>query len=415
MAKIFPFKGLRPLKEYAKIVATLPYDVVNTKEAAVQKDNPYHFYHVTRAEIDLPEHIDIHSDIVYKRAYENLQKMISDGILIQDTDDAMFIYELTMNSHIQTGLVCGTAIEDYNKGLVKKHELTRHDKESDRINHINTTKAQTGIIFLAYKDVPSVSEILSSWKAGHETIYDFIADDNIRHKIWKIDNRGTIGTLQAIFEKDIPHSYIADGHHRSAALSKLNAQYSVDENGNPYQYILSSFFPESELFIMDYNRLVKDLNGLTAEQFLEKVALTFDVEELPTGILYEHRKKHQFGMYLDGKWYAITAKPNTYKEDVLNTLDVNILQNNILDAILNIDDPRSNPRIDFVGGIRGIKELQEKVDNGEAMIAFACYPVSIQELFNVAESGNVMPPKSTWFEPKTRDGLIVLQTFEQNK
>ena len=411
MAKIFPFKGLRPLNTYAKIVATLPYDVVNTKEAAVQKDNPYHFYHVTRSEIDLPEYTDIHSEIVYKRAYENLQRMIQEGVLVQDTDSAMFIYELTMNGHVQTGLVCGTAIDDYNKGLIKKHELTRHDKESDRINHINTTRAQTGIIFLAYRDIPSVTDILNNWKQHHDTLYDFVADDGITHRIWKINDTSVISDLQHIFDRDMPHSYIADGHHRSAALSKLNARHA-DAADNPFKVILSGFFPESELLIMDYNRVVKDLNGHTVTSFLEALSKTFTVTVYQSGT-YKPAARHRFGMYLDGNWYELIAREGTYPGDVLNSLDVNILQNNILDGILGIEDPRSNPRLDFVGGIRGIRALQELVDNGEAAVAFACYPVSIEELFEVADSGNVMPPKSTWFEPKTRDGLLVLQTYEQ--
>ncbi len=412
MAKIFPFKGLRPTKDYAKIVATLPYDVVNTKEAALQKDNPYHFYHVTRSEIDLPEHTDVHSDVVYKKAAANLQKMITDGILLQDTEDAMFIYELTMNGRVQTGLVCGTAIEDYNKGLIKKHENTRPQKENDRINHINTTKAQTGIIFLVYKDVATVTQALHDWKTKHDAMYDFVSDDNIRHKIWEIKDSATIAFLQNTFDTNVPYSYIADGHHRSAALSKLHQKHQ-DSDHNPFQYILSSFFPESELMIMDYNRVAKTLNNHSVTEFLQLVQEKFDVEEIANRPIIKPEQPHHFKMYIGGNWYQLIAKSGTFPDTLLGSLDVNILQNNILSPILGIDDPRTNPNIDFVGGIRGILALQEMVDNGEALVAFACYPVSIQQLIEVADAGSVMPPKSTWFEPKTRDGLLVLQTYEQ--
>jgi uncharacterized protein (DUF1015 family) len=415
MAKIFPFKGLCPNKDYAKIVATLPYDVVNTQEAAQQKDNPYHFYHVTRSEIDLPENIDAHSELVYKRAAENLQRMINDGILIQDTSEALYIYELTMNGRVQTGLVCGTAISDYDNGLIKKHEHTRPDKENDRINHIHTTKAQTGIIFLAYRDIASITTIINKWKQNHETMYDFVADDNILHKIWKITDNETIQVLQQLFDSEVPHSYIADGHHRSAALSKLHHANQHLGESNPYKYILSGFFPESELLIMDYNRVIKDLNGLSVDDFLDAIADKFELTEILQRPINKPEAIHQFKMYINGRWYDLKAKIDSYNPaDILSSLDVNILQHNILSPILNIDDPRTNPNIDFVGGIRGIMALQEMVDNGQAVAAFACYPVSIQQLFSIADANEVMPPKSTWFEPKTRDGLIVLQTFEQN-
>lgn len=412
MAKIFPFKGLLPQQAYAKIVATLPYDVVNTQEASQQKDNPYHFYHVTRSEIDLPENIDVHSNAVYDRAAANLKKMIDDGILIQDSQKAMFIYELTMNGRIQTGLVCGSDIEEYNNGLLKKHEHTRPDKENDRINHIKTTQAQTGIIFLAYKDVAAITDILNDWKSQHTPLYDFIADDNIQHRIWKIDTEETIGALQQLFDTDVPYSYIADGHHRSAALSKLNKSAKHEQN-NPYKHILTSFFPESELLIMDYNRIVKDLNNLSAEEFLAALTKNFDIISHGNIDEYKPANSKEFGMYINNQWYQLKVKPEILGQDTLSNLAVNILQQHILEPILGIDDPRINPRIDFVGGIRGLKALKQIVDNGEAVVAFACFPVTIKELFEVADANNVMPPKSTWFEPKTRDGLIVYQTFEQ--
>jgi len=410
MANISPFKALRPLENYAKEVATLPYDVCSTIEASQFKHNPYHFYHVTRSEIDLPELTDVHSNPVYEKAAFNLQKMINDGILVHDNDTCFYIYEMTMNGRKQTGLVCGTSIQDYNDGLIKKHENTRPDKENDRINHIKTTEAQTGIIFLAYKDVNAISEVLNHWKSISTPLYDFLAEDNIKHTIWKIDSLETIDQLIALFQTEVPVTYIADGHHRSAALAKIAAMDADNSKGN--QYILSGLFPESELEIMDYNRIVKDLNSLSVAQLLEKLKANFDVLLLGKQI-YKPMQEKEFSMYVDGNWYKLQAKPNTYPDDYLERMDVNILQENVLKTIFNIKDVRIDPRVDFVGGIRGMEALEDIVNRGEAAIAFGCYPVTIQQLFKVADSGKVMPPKSTWFEPKTRDGLIVFQTNMQ--
>lgn len=410
MANISPFKALRPIQSHAKEVATLPYDVCSTIEASQFKHNPYHFYHVTRSEIDLPEYTDVHSNQVYERAAFNLKKMINDGILVHDDDICFYIYEMTMNGRRQTGLVCGTSIQDYKNGFIKKHENTRPDKENDRINHIKTTEAQTGIIFLAYKDVESITAYIKAWKKEHDPIYDFIAEDGIEHAIWKINNHNSIEHLTSLFATEVPYTYIADGHHRSAALAKIAEMEDGSAKGN--QYILSGLFPESELEIMDYNRIVKDLNGFTVPQILEKLRIKFEV--LPLGkVAYKPQAEKEFGMYLDQNWYKLIAKKDTYGTDTLSSMDVNVLQENVLKDIFEIHDIRMDPRVDFVGGIRGMKALEEIVDSGEAAIAFACYPVTIQQLFEVADSGNVMPPKSTWFEPKTRDGLIVYLTNNQ--
>lgn len=410
MAKITPFKGLRPKPELASKVATLPYDVVNVEEARAYKDNPYHFYHVTRSEIDLPAGVDVHTQQVYDKAKENLDQMVADGVMFQDNEPCYYIYELVMDGRSQTGLICGSSLEDYNNGIVKKHEFTRPEKELDRINHIKTTRAQTGIVFLAYNDNDDVNTIIENWKKDHKPTYDFTAEDGIKHTLWVVDEYPKVASITRIFDEQIPATYIADGHHRAASAAKV--AHEMAENGlsisgdESFNYFITCVFPESQLKILDYNRVVKDLNGMSSADFINSLKNDFEVSA-PMTTAYRPAKPHEFGMYIDGKWYKLTVKPGTYSNDPIGILDVSILQNNVLSKLLNINDPRTDKRVDFVGGIRGLGELEKRVNSGDMAAAFSCYPVSLKQLFDIADSGNVMPPKSTWFEPKLRDGLVV--------
>lgn len=408
MAKITPFKGLRPVQELAQEVATLPYDVVNVEEARAYKDEPYHFYHVTRSEIDLPEGIDVHSQQVYDKAKENLDRMIEEGILVQDLEPCYYIYRLVMNGRAQTGLICGSSVEDYNNGIIKKHEFTRPVKEQDRINHIKTTRAQTGIVFLAYREQADVNKLIEDWKAGHTADYDFISEDGIGHTVWVVNDKATVDNITKLFDEKVPATYIADGHHRAASGAKVRealvAEGTADDRSN---YFVTCIFPDTQLLIIDYNRVVTDLKGMSNEEFINALKNDFEVSEPLGKNEYKPQQLHEFGLYIDGNWYKLVAKEGTYTNDPIGILDVTILQNNVLTKLLDINDPRTDNRVDFVGGIRGLGELEKRVDSGNMAAAFACYPVSIQQLFDIADSGEVMPPKSTWFEPKTRDGLVV--------
>lgn len=408
MAKITPFKGLRPIQELAQEVATLPYDVVNVEEAKAYKDQPYHFYHVTRSEIDLPDGIDVHSQQVYDKAKENLDNLIEEGILVQDQEPCYYIYRLVMNGRAQTGLICGSSVDDYNNGIVKKHEFTRPVKEQDRINHIKTTRAQTGIVFLAYREQADVNKLIEDWKAAHQPDYDFIAEDNIAHTVWVVNDKATVDNITKLFAEKVPATYIADGHHRAASGAKVRealvAEGTADESSN---YFVTCIFPDTQLLIQDYNRVVTDLKGMSNEEFINALKNDFEVSEPMGKNQYRPQTLHEFGLYIGGNWYKLVAKNGTYTNDPIGILDVTILQNNVLSKLLDINDPRTDSRVDFVGGIRGLGELEKRVDSGNMAAAFACYPVSIQQLFDIADSGEVMPPKSTWFEPKTRDGLVV--------
>ncbi|MBW7913278.1 MAG: DUF1015 domain-containing protein [Taibaiella sp.] len=408
MAKITPFKGLRPVQELAQEVATLPYDVVNVEEARAYKDEPYHFYHVTRSEIDLPEGIDVHSQQVYDKAKENLDRMIEEGILVQDLEPCYYIYRLVMNGRAQTGLICGSSVDDYNNGVIKKHEFTRPVKEQDRINHIKTTRAQTGIVFLAYREQADVNKLIEDWKAAHDADYDFIAEDGIGHTIWVVDDKNTVDTITKLFDEKVFATYIADGHHRAASGAKVRealvAEGTADDRSN---YFVTCIFPDTQVKILDYNRVVTDLKGMSNEEFINALKNDFDVSEPMGKNQYKPQALHEFGLYIGGNWYKLVTKEGTYTNDPIGILDVTILQNNVLTKLLDINDPRTDNRVDFVGGIRGLGELEKRVDSGSMAAAFACYPVSIQQLFDIADSGEVMPPKSTWFEPKTRDGLVV--------
>ena len=410
MAKITPFMGLRPKKELAAEVATLPYDVVSVAEAKEFKKDKYNFYHVTRSEIDMPENTDVHSIGVYEKAKETLDSFVKDKILVQDKEPCYYIYELLMNGRSQTGLVCGSSIDDYNEGIIKKHEFTRPEKELDRINHITVTGAQTGIVFLAYRDCESVQNIIDEWKKAHAPEYDFTGKDGVRHIFWVIDNYAKVASITHNFSINVPCTYIADGHHRAASAAKVckemrNNGFSIG-GGEYFNYFVTCIFPESQLEILDYNRVVKDLNGKTPEQFLAELNNEFTVTKL--GITaFKPAQPREFGMYMGGAWYKLVSKEGTYTTDPIGILDVSILSNNVLDKLLGIKDQRVDKRVDYVGGIRGMAELQKRVDSKDMAVAFSIYPVSIQQLFTVADSGNVMPPKSTWFEPKLRDGLVV--------
>ncbi|RQO31182.1 DUF1015 domain-containing protein [Taibaiella sp. KBW10] len=411
MAKIAPFKGLRPRTDIAAQVAALPYDVSSADELNATKNNPYNFNHITRSEIDLPETTGMNSPEVYDKAQENLEQFIAGGIMTQDEQACYYIYRLIMDGRSQTGLVCCSSLEDYENELIKKHEFTRPDRVLDRANHIKSTNAHTGLVFLACKDVTDLNELLEQWKKDHEATNDFVSEDGIQHTFWVVNDAHTIETITHIFKEQIPYTYIADGHHRTASALQVahefDQQASMEDKKQGYRYYLTCVFPESQVAIMDYNRVVKDLNGLSEAAFMEALMLDFELSEAPAGGPYRPQQAHEFGMYLNQKWYILKVKPDTYTKDPVSVLDVSILQNNILSKILNIHDPRVDTRVEFVGGIRGLQYLQRKVDSGEMAAAFSCYPVSVSQLFEVADGGKVMPPKSTWFEPKTRDGLVV--------
>ncbi|MCK4655322.1 MAG: DUF1015 domain-containing protein [Candidatus Cloacimonetes bacterium] len=410
MAKIKPFKGVRPARRKVKAVASPPYDVLSSAEARKQaKGKPYSFLHVVKPEIDLPEDINLYDEAVYKKGKENLYKMIDKGILIQDKKPCFYLYRLIMGNIDQIGLVAGASIEDYENDIIKKHEFTRADKEADRIKHVETLNANTGPVFLTYKACEDMNSFVSKL-IKKKPVYNFEADNGIRHIFWKIDDEKNIEKIINIF-KDIDYLYVADGHHRSASgtiVGQRRRKANQDHTGEEeYNYFLSVIFPHDQLYIMDYNRVVKDLHDHSVKEFLELVEEKFEVEAFSIDTPYRPESLHNFGMYLDGTWYKLTAKKGTFPEhDLVRSLDVSILQENLLIPILGIGDPRTDKRIDFVGGIRGLEELSRRVDTGEA-VAFSMYPTSIEQLIAIADAGKVLPPKSTWFEPKLRSGVIV--------
>lgn len=402
MAIIKPFRSLRPQQELAAQVASRPYDVLNTEEAKAEaKDNPVSFLHVTKSEIDLPGGSDSHSPEVYEKAKENLQQLIRHGILFKEEKACYYIYKLVMDGRSQTGLVCVSSVDDYFSNVIKKHEFTRPEKEKDRIDHMRTIEAQTGNVFMAYRDVPQINTIIDRWKETNKPVYEFKTNDKIQHTIWVIDSDPVIEAITTTFKTDVPATYIADGHHRAASAAKVSQQLPEREEA---KYFLTTIFPASQLAILDYNRVVKDLNGSTASKLIsllqDDFLITLSAEPVKPSQL------HEFGMYLDGQWYILASRKGTYSDDPIGVLDVTILSNNILNKLLGIKDQRTDKRIDFVGGIRGLKELEKRVNSGDMKIAFSLYPVTIEQLFAIADSGNVMPPKSTWFEPKLRDGLL---------
>ncbi len=411
MSIIKPFKALRPQAQYAKQVASKPYDVLSSAEARIEaQGNPNSFLHITKSEIDLPDTTDVHDDEVYKKAKENLRAFIKRDILFRENKDCYYIYQLVMNGHSQSGLVCVSSIDDYENDVIKKHEFTRPEKEVDRINHIKTTGAQTGNVFLAYRNVDALDELINKWLSTKNPVYNFKAEDGIQHTVWIINDNACIDKITTIFKEQVPYTYIADGHHRAASAAKVRKALNKTSDSDA-DYFLTTLFPASQLQIMDYNRVVKSLNGLSVPDFLEALQQDFIVQEKGSDA-YKPEQLHDFGFYADKRWYKLTAKQGTYSDDPISVLDVTILQNNILGKLLNIHDQRTDKNIDFVGGIRGLQELEKRVNSGEMAAAFSLYPVSIEQLFSIADSGNVMPPKSTWFEPKLRDGLLTHLIYE---
>lgn len=407
MAVIRPFECVRPCERVADRVAALPYDVYNRQEACeVVKKEPLSFLKIDRAETQFDASVDTYAPQVYQKAKELLEKAIADGTFITDTDRCYYIYELTMDGRSQTGIAACASIDDYQNNVIKKHENTRADKELDRITHVDTCSAQTGPIFLAYRANQVIDKEVDKVKHS-PSIYNFVSDDGIRHQVWKIADKAAVENIKNAFEK-IDSIYIADGHHRAASAVKVglkrrknNPDYTGEEEFN---YFLSVLFPDEQLMILPYNRVVKDLNGYTKEQFMEKIAQNFDITESDGQVMPDN--KGTFGMYITGKWYRLTAKKEILSEDPVDGLDVAILQNNLLEPVLGIHDPKTDSRIDFVGGIRGLDELEKRC-NEDCVLAFSMYPTSIKELFDVADAGKLMPPKSTWFEPKLRSGLFI--------
>ena len=402
MAIIKPFKALKPKKELVEQVASRPYDVLNSEEAKKEAaGNNYSFLRITKSEIDLPDGVDTHSQQVYDKAKANLELFIQNGTLFKEEKPCYYIYQLVMNGKSQTGLVCVSSIEDYFNDVIRKHELTRPEKEKDRIDHMRTIRAQTGNVFMAYRDVMEINALINGWKAKNSPEYDFTANDGIKHTVWVINRDDVINSITNLFATKVPNTYIADGHHRAASAAKVSKQLPDSEEA---KFFLTTIFPESQLAILDYNRVVKDLNDLTTEEFIgalqDDFMITYSPEPVKPAVL------HEFGMYLEDEWYILTAREGTYRKDPIGVLDVTILQNNVLDKILDIEDPRTDNRVDFVGGIRGLEELEKRVNSGEMAAAFSLYPVTLEQLFAIADSGKVMPPKSTWFEPKLRDGLL---------
>ena len=410
MAVFKPFKALRPTPEYASRVAALPYDVMNSEEAKVMVEgNPYSFLHVDKAEVDLPDCTDIYCDEVYAKAKENLLKLESDGICKSDEAPCFYIYRQIMNGRAQTGLVGCAWVDDYINNRIKKHELTRADKEADRIRHVDTCDANTGPIFLCYKEQAEITKIIDGYMNGAPE-YDFTTDDGIQNTVWVIEDADVCAKLAELLGS-VGDFYIADGHHRCASavnVAKMRREQNPDFDGTEeFNYFLAVLFPAESLEIMDYNRVVKDLNGNTESEFIDKIAADFVVEPAPCDGAYHPEAKHNFGMYMSGKWYKLTAKDGTFDpENPVNQLDVSILQKNLLTPILNIGDPRTDKRIDFIGGIRGLGELERLVDGGMA-VAFSMYPTTLQDLMSIADANLIMPPKSTWFEPKLLSGLFI--------
>ncbi|MBR3453619.1 MAG: DUF1015 domain-containing protein [Muribaculaceae bacterium] len=410
MAKVKPFRGVRPPKEYVEKVASKPYDVLSSEEARAEAgDNEMSLYHIIKPEIDFEPGTGEHEPKVYDKAVENFKKFQDKGWLVQDTQDCYYIYAQTMDGRTQYGFVVGASVEDYLTGRIKKHELTRREKEADRMHHIEINNANIEPVFLAFPDNRTLEDIIDR-TAQTTPEYDFVSEDGIGHTLWVIKDEETINTITKEFG-EIPYLYIADGHHRTAAAAHVGEEKAkADPNHNgteEYNYLLAVCFPQSHLKVMDYNRVVVDLNGNTEEQFLEKLADKFIVEEKGADI-YKPAKLHNFSLYLGGKWYSLTAKEGTYDDnDPIGVLDVTISSDYILRDILGITDLRTDKRIDFVGGIRGLGELKRRVDSGEMKMALALYPVTMKQIIDIADSGKIMPPKATWFEPKLRSGLII--------
>ena len=408
--RIKPFKGLRPVAEYAARVASRPYDVLDSDEARAEaKGNPWSFLNVVKPEITLAADIDHYAPEVYQAGRDNFRKLVDEGVFFQDRQDCLYIYELTMDGRSQTGIVACAAVEDYMQGKIKKHELTRPEKETDRKNHVRVSMLNAEPVFFAYKAVPELDGIVAGVTIAAPD-YDFTADDDIHHRFWVVDNKDIINSIVGQFDR-MAATYVADGHHRTAAAALVGHDL---KNENPYHtgeeeynYFLAVHFPDNQLAIFDYNRVIKDLNGQTPDALVQAITKSFDVNKIGKEP-YKPRELHEVGMYLDGSWYALKARPGTYDDDdPIGVLDVTILSEQILKPVLNIQDLRTDQGIDFVGGIRGLGELERRVNSGEMALAFAMYPVSMQQLMDIADNDLIMPPKVTWFEPKLRSGLVV--------
>ncbi len=412
MAIIKPFKGLRPPKNIVRDLSCLPYDVMNSKEAAKMaegKDNS--LLHITRAEIDCPAGTDIHSETVYNKAVNNFNLFREKGWLVQDSEAKYYIYAQTMEGRTQYGIVANACCDDYNNGIIKKHELTRPDKEEDRMILTRYLNANIEPVFFSYRAVPEIDMIVESIVKNETAEYDFIAEDGFGHHFWPVNDAATNARLEELFSTKVPYTYVADGHHRTAAAARIglerkgqNPNHTGDEE---YNYFMAVHFPDNQLKIIDYNRVVKDLNGLSTVEFLAKLGDVFEVEKMGVAT-YRPAQLHEFSMYLEGSWYKLNAKAGTYNdEDPIGVLDVTILSEHVLSNLLGIEDLRTTKRVDFVGGIRGLDELKKRVDKGNMKVAFALYPVSMKQLIDIADTGNIMPPKTTWFEPKLRSGLVI--------
>lgn len=399
MADLRPFRAYRPVPELAERIASPPYDVLDSDEARkLAEGNPHSFLHVVKPEIDLPLQTPIYDDVVYAKGAENLQALIGSGALVRDETPCFYVYQQRMGEHVQVGLVGGASIAEYDAGTIKKHENTRKSKEDDRTRHVDALNANAGPVFLSYRRQPAIDAIVDEIRAETPAC-DFVAVDGIAHTVWVVSDPGLQETIRGKFA-ELGELYVADGHHRSASASRVAA---MREGHGEHEHFLAVLFPDNQLKILDYNRVVQDLNGLDHDTFMARVSEQFDVASSPSR---KPTRTHEFGMYLDGAWYQLTAKDGTFDAgDPVESLDVSILQNNLLGPILGIDDPRTNDRIDFVGGIRGMDELERRV--GDVGVAFAMYPTSMAELMAIADAGEIMPPKSTWFEPKLRSGLIV--------
>lgn len=412
MAVVKPFRGLRPPRSIARDLSCLPYDVMDTEEAIeMARGKESSLLHITRSEIDLPPGTDIHSEEVYNKSRENFALWQKRGWLIQDEEPYFYVYAQTMEGRTQYGIVGCASVDDYLNGVIRKHELTRPDKEQDRMIHVRINNANIEPVFFAYPAVKEIDSIVNSITTNQSPEYDFVSDDGFGHSFWVIRDAGINRQIEKLFAEKVKYTYVADGHHRTAAaalVGKEKRDENPNHNGNEeYNYFLAVHFPDNQLRIIDYNRTVKDLNGLTEKEFLERLAEGFEITE--KGIeIYKPVSLHNFSMYLGGKWYSLTAKPGTYDDnDPIGVLDVTILSNQVLGPILDIQDLRRSKRVDFVGGIRGLGELKSRVDNGEMKVAFALYPVSMKQLLSIADTGNIMPPKTTWFEPKLRSGLVI--------
>jgi uncharacterized protein (DUF1015 family) len=412
MSILKPFRGLRPPVHLVKQLASRPYDVLNSDEARIEaQGNPYSLLHVTKAEIDLPVGIDEHGQEVYDKVVENFSMFREKGWLVQDEEEKLYIYAQTMDGRTQYGIVGCTHIEDYFNNHIKKHELTRRDKEDDRMIHVRITNANVEPVFFSYPAHPEIDRIVTGIISTQKPVYDFVADEGFGHHFWVINDKAIIARIVEIFAQDIPSIYVADGHHRTAAAARVGLEKKEHNPGHTgqeeYNYFMSVLFPDNQLKIIDYNRLVKDLNGHSTEDFLKSLSASFIIEKKGSEI-YKPTGLHNFSMYLGGEWYSLTPEQGRFNDnDPIGVLDVTILSNLILEPILDIKDLRTSKRIDFVGGIRGLAELSKRVDSGEHVVAFALYPVSMKQLIDIADTGNIMPPKTTWFEPKLRSGLVV--------